>query len=87
MKRIIISAIALAAATPALANDQLARSLGVEPGQYTLQELSILKAHEGLEGNEGRVYLQNQPGVRRDVVNDVARTHFLQAEAAEDGDS
>ena len=33
MNKIFITAIALAAASPALASDQLALSLGVEPGR------------------------------------------------------
>jgi hypothetical protein len=44
MKRIVITtALALAIAAPAFANDQLARSLGVEPGAYTTAELATLK--------------------------------------------
>ncbi|WP_208349112.1 hypothetical protein [Pseudaestuariivita rosea] len=39
-----IAAIAFALATPALANDKLAGSVGVEPGQFTLNELASLKA-------------------------------------------
>lgn len=84
MKTALITALTLAAATPALANDQLARSLGVEPGQYTLSELAIIKSKQDKLGNEGRVYLGNQQNVSRDVVNNVARDHFLRAEAEED---
>lgn len=44
MKRIILTtALALAVAAPAFANDQLARSLGVEPGVFTSAELATLK--------------------------------------------
>lgn len=44
MKRIILtSAIALAIAAPAFANDQLARNLGLEPGVYTTAELATIK--------------------------------------------
>ena len=44
MKRIAITtALALAIAAPAFANDQLARSLGVEPGVYTTAELATIK--------------------------------------------
>lgn len=40
---IIASAIALAIAAPASAGDQLARSLGLEPGAFTLAELATIK--------------------------------------------
>jgi hypothetical protein len=44
MKRIIITtALALAVAAPAFASDQLARSLGVEPGAFTAAELATIK--------------------------------------------
>jgi hypothetical protein len=44
MKRLILtSALALAVAAPAFANDQLARSLGLEPGVYTTAELAAIK--------------------------------------------
>jgi hypothetical protein len=44
MKRIIITtALALAIAAPAVASDQLARSLGVEPGAFTAAELATIK--------------------------------------------
>jgi hypothetical protein len=44
MKRIILTtALALAVAAPAFANDQLARSLGVEPGAFTTAELATIK--------------------------------------------
>ena len=43
-RTLIASALAaLALAAPALADEQLARSLGVEPGAYTLAELSLLR--------------------------------------------
>lgn len=57
MQRIVLAAVVLAAATPALANDQLARSLGVEPGRYTTAELVILKNASTHTSNEGRVHL------------------------------
>ena len=59
MNKIFITAIALAAASPALASDQLALSLGVEPGRYTLAELVEIKAASTFESNEGSVYLGN----------------------------
>jgi hypothetical protein len=44
MNRILItSALALAIAAPAFANDQLARNLGLEPGVYTTAELATIK--------------------------------------------
>ena len=49
MKRIILTtALLLGAAAPALAQSQLERSLGVEPGRFTSAELAQLqgKAHE-----------------------------------------
>ncbi|WP_116087086.1 hypothetical protein [Tropicimonas sp. IMCC34011] len=47
----IIAAAVLAVATPALAdNDQLAASVGVEPGVYSLSELTILK--QALDDND-----------------------------------
>ena len=43
-RTLILAALAAAAVSgPALANDQLARSLGVEPGVYSLSELATLK--------------------------------------------
>ena len=59
MKKILIATVALAFATPVLASDQLALSLGVEPGQYTLDELVALKAVADEEGNDGKVNLEN----------------------------
>ena len=58
MTRTLITA-ALAAATlaaPAVANDQLARSLGVEPGVYSVSELAQLKTAIE-ENNDQRVDL------------------------------
>ncbi|MBS8226194.1 hypothetical protein [Vannielia litorea] len=56
MKNTILAALALTVATPALAaTDNLAGSVGVEPGVYSVEQLVQLK---GLEGDtEGRVYL------------------------------
>jgi hypothetical protein len=57
---IIASVIALAIAGPASAGDQLARSLGVEPGAYTLAELSTIKglldSGSSLDREEASVY-------------------------------
>ncbi|WP_425051985.1 hypothetical protein [Psychromarinibacter sp. S121] len=59
MKTIIAAALALTVASPVLANDQLARSLGVEPGQYTLEQLVAIKAAQDESGNDARVNLKN----------------------------
>ncbi|MCA8881971.1 MAG: hypothetical protein KDA73_18910 [Rhodobacteraceae bacterium] len=40
----LVSAIVLGLAAPAFANDQIAQSLGVQPGQYSQIELARLKA-------------------------------------------
>ena len=51
MKRILLtSALALTLAAPALASDQLARSLGVEPGVYSTAQLVALRS--ALENDE-----------------------------------
>lgn len=47
MKTLIASAaLALAFTAPAFANDQLAASLGVDAGQYSLSELAQIKANK-----------------------------------------
>ena len=57
MTRTLIAALAAATfAAPALANDQLARSLGVEPGVYTTAELIQLKDAAEVSDNEGTVF-------------------------------
>ena len=57
MKRIALTtAIALGLAAPAFANDQLARSLGVEPGVYTTAQLVELKDAVEATGNDARVF-------------------------------
>jgi hypothetical protein len=62
MKTLIASAaLALAFTAPAFANSQLAASLGVDAGQYTLSELAQIKADKasddgitfGVKGNGG----------------------------------
>ena len=51
MKTLAITASLIAAlSAPAFANDNLAASVGVEPGQYTTAELIQLR--EALEGND-----------------------------------
>jgi hypothetical protein len=58
MNRIIAStAVALSLAAPAFANDQLAASLGVEPGVYTTAELVQLKNAAEFTSNDARVFL------------------------------
>lgn len=85
MKTIIAATLALAVASPVLANDQLARSLGVEPGQYSLQELVILKAHADESGNDGRVTLSGDKSYAGQAnFNSVAQEHFRIAEEQED---
>ncbi|WP_425051986.1 hypothetical protein [Psychromarinibacter sp. S121] len=83
MKTIIAAALALTAASPVLANDQLARSLGVEPGQYTLEELVVLKGAASEDGNEGRVYLNNLEDASRSTQNPVAIDAFRSAAEAD----
>jgi len=54
MKTLIASAaLALAFTAPAFANDQLAASLGVDAGQYTLSELAQIKAAQESDDNIG----------------------------------
>lgn len=53
MKTLAITASLIAAlSAPAFANDSLAASVGVEPGQYTLAELIQLR--EALESNDAQ---------------------------------
>jgi hypothetical protein len=65
MKTLIASAaLALAFTAPAFANSQLAASLGVDAGQYTLSELAQIKANKasddgiafGVKGNGDTVF-------------------------------
>lgn len=53
MKKIVLTAIAFAIATPALAASQLERQLGVEPGVYTTAELAALKLGQSHETGDG----------------------------------
>lgn len=63
MKRIVLTtAIALGLAAPAFANDQLARSLGVEPGVYSTAELAKIKNASELTGNDARVFIGDSLG-------------------------
>ena len=81
MKNLIIAALALTVATPALAaNDKLAASVGVDAGQYTLEQLATLKGLESASAGEARVHFE---GNGTGVVNDVAARKFQEL-AAED---
>ncbi|MEM8632695.1 MAG: hypothetical protein AAGF74_15790 [Pseudomonadota bacterium] len=51
----LTAALAALLAAPAFANDQLARSLGVEPGIYTTAELAEMQNKSSLRGNEAKV--------------------------------
>ena len=84
MKTAFAAALALAVAGPALADDaQLAKSLGVQPGEFTAAELTILKGAQGQGGNEGRVYLGNMETNHASPVNQRAVREFLAIEAAD----
>ena len=61
MKTIILSAALAAFAAPSFASDQLAHSLGVEPGVYTLSQLIELKDAAERTGIEGDVYFGDGP--------------------------
>ncbi|WP_172296469.1 hypothetical protein [Pseudoruegeria sp. HB172150] len=77
MKKLLVAAAALAVATPVLANDQLALSLGVQPGEYSLEQLAVLKSVEGKTGNDALVNLDNLENVSsRGIVNPVATAQF-----------
>ncbi len=81
MKRITFTAALAAAlvsmAAPVLAQSQLERSLGVEAGRYTTHELARIKAVEGQDNGERRVYLGNS----RDT--SVSMSNRINARAAE----
>jgi hypothetical protein len=57
---VITAALALAVAVPASASDQLARSLGLEPGEFTTAELATIKgltdAGDSTDRKEASVY-------------------------------
>ncbi|MBY6048864.1 hypothetical protein [Vannielia litorea] len=80
MKTPILAAAILAVAAPAFASDaSLARSLGVQPGAYTQEQLATLKAHEGDSAGESRVYFGGDAA--NGVVNDVAAAKFRELNA------
>ncbi len=62
----LTTALVLGLATPALANDQLARSLGVEPGAYSLTELVQLQT--AMEDND-RSRIRNILNGNNDVMS------------------
>ncbi|SIO31980.1 hypothetical protein [Vannielia litorea] len=81
MKTTILAAAILAVAAPAFADSaSLARSLGVEPGAYTQEQLATLKAHEGDSAGEARVYF-GADNSTNGVVNDVAAEKFRELNA------
>ena len=53
MKTALLTALAIAAAAPALASSQLERQLGVEPGAYTSAELAALAFGRDHETGDG----------------------------------
>ncbi len=86
MKTVIATLVALSAAMPALANDQLALSLGVEPGKYTTAELAVIKSRSSLEGNDGRVFIDNTRfAPTRSIHNSTALAQFDKAREESDG--
>ena len=81
MKTVILTtALVLGAAAPALANSQLALSLGVAPGAFTTTQLAILKDHSTQTSNDGRVFFGNFENNERfsasNVHNPVAQAQF-----------
>ena len=83
MKLHAITAIILAFGTPADAGaDDLARSLGVEPGKYTAHQLARLKSLESASPGESRAYFGNDES-RDGVVNPTAEARFNQLAAEE----
>jgi len=77
MKKILLAAVALSAAAPAFANDQLARSLGVEPGRYTAAELAIIKSRSTASGNDAVVFIDNTRfAPSKSIHNSTAQDHF-----------
>lgn len=90
MKKFAITAIvALAAAAPAVAQTQLERSVGAEPGQYTLAQLVQLKDRQTNSGNEATFYVQPNPVdvTARGRHNATALRIFKQLSAEHQGDN
>ncbi|MCO6384771.1 MAG: hypothetical protein JXQ91_10385 [Vannielia sp.] len=81
MKTTILAAAVLAVAAPAFAaSDNLANSIGVQPGVYTQEQLVTLKAHESDSAGESHVYFGNDDSTNG-VVNDVAAAKFRELNA------
>ena len=85
MKALILTtAIAISFAAPSFASDQLARSLGVEPGQFTTAQLFALdRAHEDDDYNAARHILQGGGNIRG---VSAAGAQFAAQHAEEDDD-
>ena len=86
MKALILTtAIAIGLAAPSYANDQLARSLGVEPGQFTTAQLFALdRAYEDDDYDTAQHILQGGGNIRG-VSAAGARFAAQHAEEDEDG--
>ncbi len=74
MKLALTTALVLAAAAPAFASDQLALSLGVEPGTATVQELALLKSSID-SADENTVFAFD--GVKAKIAGDVVSTQSV----------
>ncbi|MEM8632003.1 MAG: hypothetical protein AAGF74_12255 [Pseudomonadota bacterium] len=86
MKRIALTAAAaLLVAAPAFAQSQLERSLGVEPGVYSLAELVELKDKSTFEGNDGALYLGDDLVTRGFSVDFGLEGAFAHAAEQDDG--
>ncbi len=90
MKKLALTtALVLGAAAPALAQTQLEASLGVDAGQFTLNELVQLKNAASIDSNnDARVFIDNEV-VRfsaSDAHNGTAQDIFarIAAESAQD---
>lgn len=60
MKSLIITSIvALGVAAPALAQSQLEQAVGAQAGEYTLNELVLLKTAQDTDNGERNVFLGN----------------------------
>ncbi|MBK5932566.1 hypothetical protein C8N32_11150 [Rhodovulum imhoffii] len=89
MKRFALTAaIALTAAAPALAQTQLEKNLGVEPGVYTPNELARMKVAVEQTGNDAMIWLDGAKAAAlstRALINDEAQ-RILRAERANSDD-
>ncbi|MEL6169169.1 MAG: hypothetical protein AAFR35_10790 [Pseudomonadota bacterium] len=73
---VIASVLAVALAAPAFANDQLSRSLGVEPGALTVSELAVLK--NAIDNDDNNVQFD---AIRAGLTGDVVSTQSFGAAA------